>query len=108
MCTLAPRGRITRAMVTTEIETLLADWKSAQSNDDVKLVADVMGEAVSDIDPFDLVQLAEVIRTCRSSSSISAAGRALFAVSRSKRKTQNDADRLRKYLGKFGLEWGAI
>lgn len=95
-------------MVATEIDTLLADWASAQSNDDFKLVADVMGDAVSDVDPFDLVQLAEVIRTCRKSSSLSAAGRALFAVSRSKRKTQNDADRLRKYLGKFDLEWGTI
>lgn len=95
-------------MVTTEIETLQADWKSAQSNDDFKLVADVMGDAVSDVDPFDLVQLAEVIRTCRKSSSLSAAGRTLFTVSRSKRKTQNDADRLRKYLGKFDLEWSAI
>ena len=108
LCTLAPRGRITRAMVAAEIETLQADWKSAQTNDDFKLVADVMGDAVSDVDPFDLVQLAEVIRICRKSSSLSAAGRTLFAVSRSKRKTQNDADRLRKYLGKFGLEWGAI
>ncbi len=108
LCTLAPRGRITRAMVASEIEALETDWRSAQSNDDFKLVADVMGDAVSDVDPFDLVQLAEVIRVCRKSSSLSAAGRALFAVSRSKRKTQNDADRLRKYLSKFGLEWGAI
>ena len=108
LCTLAPRGRITRAMVATEIGTLQSDWKSARSNDDFKLVADVMGDAVSDVDPFDLVQLAEVIRVCRRSASLSAAGRALFAVSRGKRKTQNDADRLRKYLGKFGLEWGAI
>ncbi|MES0863735.1 RNA repair transcriptional activator RtcR [Ruegeria sp. SCPT10] len=108
LCTLAPRGRITRAMVTSEIEALKSDWKSTQSNDDFKLVADVMGDAASEVDPFDLVQLAEVIRTCRSSASLSAAGRALFAVSRGKRKTQNDADRLRKYLGKFGLEWGSI
>ncbi|EBA18469.1 transcriptional regulator RtcR [Roseobacter sp. SK209-2-6] len=108
LCTLAPRGRITRAMVSLEIETLQADWKSAQSNDDFNLVADVMGDAVSEVDPFDLVQLADVIRVCRKSSSLSAAGRTLFAVSRGKRKTQNDSDRLRKYLGKFGLEWGAI
>ncbi len=40
--------------------------------------------------------------------SISAAGRTLFAVSRQKRKTQNDADRLRKYLQKFGLDWDAV
>ncbi|MGH1415395.1 MAG: RNA repair transcriptional activator RtcR [Pelagimonas sp.] len=108
LCTLAPRGRITKAMVAAEIETLQADWKSAQSNDDFKLVADVMGDAASDVDPFDLVQLAHVIRTCRNASSLSASGRALFAVSRGKRKTQNDADRLRKYLAKFGLDWGAM
>lgn len=108
LCTLAPRGRITKTMVTSEIDALQSDWASAQSNDDFKLVAEVLGDAVSDVDPFDLVQLAEVIRTCRASSSLSAAGRALFAVSRTKRTTQNDADRLRKYLGKFGLEWGAI
>ncbi|WP_371170454.1 RNA repair transcriptional activator RtcR [Aliiroseovarius sp. 2305UL8-7] len=108
LCTLAPRGRITNAMVSAEIETLQVDWRSAQSQDDFKLVADVLGDAVSDIDPFDLVQLAEVIRVCRSSSSLSAAGRALFAVSRGKRKIQNDADRLKKYLAKFGLEWSAI
>ncbi len=95
-------------MVAAEIETLQADWKSAQSNDDFKLVADVMGDAASDVDPFDLVQLAHVIRTCRNASSLSASGRALFAVSRGKRKTQNDADRLRKYLAKFGLDWGAM
>ena len=108
LCTLAPRGRITRAMVTSEIDMLQSDWSSGQSNDDYKLVADVLGDGASDVDPFDLVQLAEVIRVCRTSSSLSAAGRTLFAVSRSKRKTQNDADRLRKYLSKFGLEWSAF
>lgn len=108
LCTLAPRGRITRAMVTSEIDMLQSDWSSGQSNDDYKLVADVLGGGASDVDPFDLVQLAEVIRVCRTSTSLSAAGRTLFAVSRSKRKTQNDADRLRKYLSKFGLEWGAF
>ena len=78
-------------MVTSEIETLQKDWKSAQSDDDFKLVADVMGDKAADVDPFDLVQLAQVIRVCRNSSNLSAAGRALFAVSRGKRKTQNDA-----------------
>ncbi|MEQ1484556.1 hypothetical protein [Methyloglobulus sp.] len=33
------------------------------------------------------------------------AGRLLFAVSRTQRGSTNDADRLRKYLGKFGLDW---
>jgi transcriptional regulatory protein RtcR len=29
----------------------------------------------------------------------------LFDVSRNEKKTANDADRLRKYLARFGLEW---
>ncbi len=108
LCTLAPRGRITRAMVAEEIETLLTDWSASNANRDAQLLQETMGDAAEDIDPFDVVQLAQVIRVCRQSSSLSAAGRTLFAVSREKRKTQNDADRLRKYLQKFGLEWDGL
>jgi transcriptional regulatory protein RtcR len=108
LCTLAPRGRITRAMVDDEIETLKRDWISAESGDDFRLVEQVAGEGALKIDPFDLVQLAEVIRVCRNSPSLSAAGRTLFSVSRQRRRTKNDSDRLKKYLGKFGLNWTAI
>ena len=109
LCTLAPRGRITRAMVDEEIDTLTRDWTTASADDDHRLLSEVLGpEAARDIDPFDKVQLAQVIRTCRASPSISAAGRSLFAISRDKRKTRNDADRLRKYLGRFELDWDRI
>ncbi|GAA6159923.1 DNA-binding transcriptional regulator RtcR [Ruegeria sp. HU-ET01832] len=108
LCTLAPRGRITRSMVTEEIRTLQSDWRASAQDAEFALVRDLLGPAVDDIDPFDLAQLAKVIQTCRNSPSLSAAGRTLFAVSRQKRTTQNDADRLRKYLQKFGLEWDAL
>ncbi len=108
LCTLAPRGRITRTMVEDEIASLLADWHSATTDSDYTLVETMLGPEVRDVDPFNLVQLAKVIRTCQTSSSLSAAGRALFAVSRGKRKTQNDADRLRKYLQKFDLDWAMV
>ena len=36
-------------------------------------------EALTELDPFDRVQLAEVIRICRHSRSLSEAGRTLFA-----------------------------
>ncbi|MGJ8584302.1 MAG: RNA repair transcriptional activator RtcR [Marinosulfonomonas sp.] len=108
LCTLAPRGRITRAMVEAEIKTLQLDWGASQSDADMRLVADLLGERSAEIDPFDIVQLAQVVRVCRSSSSLSAAGRSLFAMSRARRKTQNDADRLRKYLQKFDLDWEMI
>ena len=46
-------------------------------------------------------------RTCCASAgprgSLSEAGRMLFAASRSSRSTTNDADRLRKYLARYGL-----
>lgn len=39
---------------------------------------------------------------------MSEVGRILFAVSRQERKVTNDADRLRKYLVRFGLEWARV
>ena len=63
---------------------------------------------LASLDPFDRVQLVEVIRVCRKSRSLSDAGRQLFAMSRAKKQSPNDADRLRKYLARFGLEWGKV
>ncbi len=65
-------------------------------------------EGKNDKHAFDRVQLTEVLRVCKSSRSLSEAGRRLFAVSRQAKKRANDADRLRKYLGKFGLKWGDV
>lgn len=42
---------------------------------------------------------------CRESAKLSKAGRRLFGSSRERKKTANDADRLRKYLARFGLNW---
>jgi transcriptional regulatory protein RtcR len=108
LCTLAPRGRITRSMVDEEIQSLQSDWSASNADADIQLVADVLGNRAGEIDPFDNTQLAQVIRTCRNSASLSEAGRTLFSKSREKRKTQNDADRLRKYLQKFGLDWDGL
>ncbi|MEM8591277.1 MAG: RNA repair transcriptional activator RtcR [Pseudomonadota bacterium] len=108
LSTLAPRGRITRAMVDAEVAALKASWQGAERDTDIQLLTDVMGEAAHEVDPFDRVQLAEVIRICRTSPSLSEAGRRLFSISRQRRKTVNDADRLKKYLARFGLEWSAI
>lgn len=107
LCTLAPRGRITRTMVEEEIANLRAGWSAANADTDAKLVQSVLGPN-AEIDPFDMVQLAQVIRTCQTAPNLSSAGRSLFAASRQKRKTQNDADRLRKYLQKFGLDWDRV
>lgn len=108
LCTLAPRGRITRAMVVDEIEGLRRVWRLSALDEDERLLADLLGARADDIDPFDRVQLAEVIRICRGSTSLSEAGRRLFAVSRAQKTTTNDADRLRKYLQRFGVDWAAV
>jgi transcriptional regulatory protein RtcR len=65
-------------------------------------------DVASTIDPFDRVQLAEVLRICRGARTLSDAGRTLFAVSRARRAAPNDADRLRKYLARFGLDWNGV
>lgn len=65
-------------------------------------------ERLNALDLFDRHQLARVIKVCRESHTMSEAGRALFGTSREKKKTVNDADRLRKYLARFGLDWREI
>jgi transcriptional regulatory protein RtcR len=81
--------------------------RGAEADDE--LLRSVLGdERLAALDRFDRVQLAEVVRCCRSARSLSAAGRELFAVTRQKRATANDADRLRKYLARFGLDHAAV
>ncbi|MEO3992155.1 RNA repair transcriptional activator RtcR [Pseudocitrobacter cyperus] len=96
--TLAEKGRITLAVVDEEIARLKAEWQTT-------------GEATiinQEIDLFDQRQLETVLDVCRTSASLSEAGRMLFAVSRQKKANPNDADRLRKYLARFGLSWESI
>jgi transcriptional regulatory protein RtcR len=123
LCTLAEGGRITETDVDGEIARLRSDWRRDEpfaaagdagggargADADDELLRSVLGdERLAALDRFDRVQLAEVVRCCRSARSLSAAGRELFAVTRQKRATANDADRLRKYLARFGLDHAAV
>lgn len=108
MATLSDKGRIDLDCVDAEIKRLARLWTGQADRDDA-LFAGLLGEeAVARIDPFDRIQLAEVLRVCRASRSLSDAGRHLFAVSRARRSSANDADRLRKYLARFDLDWAAV
>ena len=108
MATLAPRGRITEDIVVEEIERLQRFWRPASAADG-DVLEDLLGEdGVANLDMFDRVQLAAVVTVCRANPSLSAAGRALFAVSRTVKSSTNDADRLKKYLARFGLGWDRI
>ncbi|CUS44732.1 MAG: RNA repair transcriptional activator RtcR [Pseudomonadota bacterium] len=108
MATFSPKGRIDSDGVASEIGRLTRLWTSESMGGDDGLDRLLDDMALAALDPFDRVQLAHVIATCRRSRSLSEAGRALFAASRARRTSSNDADRLRKYLTRFGLEWGQV
>ena len=106
MAVLAERGRVTIDMVNAEIATLRNQWEASLSDPDEILIHSLLPDVT--LDPFDRAQLAHVLRTCQSSKSLSAAGRILFAQSRQEKASRNDADRLRKYLARFDLDWSRI
>ena len=109
MATLSPDGRIDRPTVEAEVARLDRLWSADAGNSRDAALETLLGnEALAQLDPFDRAQLAEVVATCRRHTSLSAAGRELFASSRQRRTSTNDADRLRKYLARFGLAWADI
>jgi len=105
LATLARGGRIDRALVADECNRLRAAWGSAPTHTGA-LVKRVLPDRP--LDRFDEAQLEAVLAVCRTSTSLSAAGRSLFAESRKQKSSTNDADRLRKYLARFELEFEAI
>lgn len=110
MATLSPGGRITDEVLSAEIERLRNAWSTtppSQTDHDAVLASVLGPESLESLDLFDRVQLAFVVRVCRDSATLSEAGRRLYAATREKRKMPNDADRLRKYLARFGLDWAA-
>lgn len=108
MATLAPASRINEPVVAQEIERLRRTWRTTATSTTDEAASIVGDERADAIDRFDRVQLNEVIRVCRTSRSLSEAGRKLFAVSRQTRSSTNDADRLRKYLARFDLDWARV
>ncbi len=109
MATFAPSGRIGTDEVAAEKLRLTRLWSGGAAAGDADGLEALLGpERLAAIDPFERVQLAEVVRTCRKCRSLSAAGRALFSASRARRASANDADRLRKYLQRFALDWDGV
>lgn len=121
VATLADHGRIGIALVQAEMQRLRWQWQSqpGQTHGAIGVgvsaqtaltssLDDLLGASAGSLDTFDRMQLQSVITVCRQHASISDAGRELFNVSRQQRRVINDADRLRKYLLKFGLDWDAI
>ncbi|MEQ8461422.1 MAG: RNA repair transcriptional activator RtcR [Sandaracinaceae bacterium] len=107
MSTLAP-DRIDLDTVEEEIGRLEQAWAPLAPRVEDGRVRHHLGEAASELDRFDRVQLEDVLRVCERAPSLSAAGRELFAESRRRRASTNDADRLRKYLAKHGLAFADL
>jgi transcriptional regulatory protein RtcR len=109
MCTVAVGGRITVEIVDEEIDRLRNLWSKNGSSEDENYLEEILGaEAARVLDPFDRMQLAGVIKIASKSRTLSEAGRILFANSREKKNSSNDADRLRKYLARFGVAWETL
>lgn len=121
MATLANGSRISLPDVMQEIERLKQLWKIETADHSLKenalgkthklstdtalLEQFLSTEQLSQIDPFDQIQLVGVIQVCQNSKTMAEAGRRLFAISREQRSTNNDSDRIKKYLARFGLSW---
>lgn len=111
MATLCEGGRITVREVDEELGNLATQWRHGERAETSggNLIEGALGkERAAQLDRFERVQLEDVLRVCKSARSLSDAGRGLFAASRSNRTTTNDADRLRKYLARYGLSFADL
>ena len=109
MATLATGGRIAVDTVREEIDRLRLIWQPAGGDAGGVLLAQLLdADQLAALDRFDRVQLANVLTVCQGCRTLSEAGRLLFAASRQRRKQTNDADRLRKYLARFGIHWADL
>jgi transcriptional regulatory protein RtcR len=111
LATLAPQGRIDTQQVaeeTARLHRLWGDADQAQDSQNEDLVSQALGARAAEIDLFDAAGLRVVLQVCRRSKSLSDAGRSLFSASRQHKTSGNDADRLKKYLARFGLEFKSL
>jgi len=109
MATLSLGGRISMEAVREEIARLTEAWADPADELPDRRVLQFLGPArLAEMDLFDRLQLSHVVEVCSRSRSLSEAGRTLYSASRDRKTTPNDADRLRKYLTRFGVEWSQI
>ena len=107
MTTMAQSGRIGVTDVEDERQRLESNSRS-RNEQQLDLESILTPDLLAAIDLFAQIQLAAVIRICRESRTLSDAGRRLFSVSRVYKNSTNYADRLRKFLARFGLSWNDL
>ena len=103
LATLAHNGRISEELVVAEIGRLQYLWqRDGDGSGAVDLSAVV--PYWHELDDFDQSQLVHVLQVCGQCHNIAEAGRRLFNQSRLQKASNNDSDRLRKYLTKFQID----
>jgi transcriptional regulatory protein RtcR len=109
LATLSTSGRIGLEAVDEEITRLRRLWgKREEPNMTESSLAQALGIDLQALDRFDRAQLQDVLQVCKQSRNLSEAGRTLFQASRVQKTSSNDADRLKKYLAKFGVNFEQI
>ena len=113
MATLSDGGRITEEVVADEIARSSSGahpcaTASGGTIDDKTLAAILGADYTARFDDFDLVQFAHVVEVCHTSDTAAEAAKKLFAISRRTKKSNNDSDRLTKYLSRFGVKFKDI
>lgn len=114
LATLAKDGMIHTPLVKAEIDRLRWQWQETtfKTSEPMPtkntLISPKLQAVFTHLDTFDRLQLQAVIDICQQHDSLASAGRELFDKSRLNKNSGNDSDRLRKYLGKFGISWHQI
>jgi transcriptional regulatory protein RtcR len=111
MATLAEGGRIVESDVEREIERCKAGWLASTGMVKHSTLTESAGARLlplffeEPVDLFEAVQIEAVLQAIAKTDTLAEAGRMLFAVSREARKTINDADRIRKILVGWNLNY---
>lgn len=107
MGTLCDGGRITEELVAEEINRLNTKWKTnTPPPAETTIIDTVLGAGASqNLDLYEQIQLAGLLKTCQQASSMADAGRRLFNISRLEKSSNNDSHRVRQLLGKYNIRF---
>ena len=109
MATLADGGRITTQVVAEEIERLRHKWQPYNTHENDAIINTVLSiEECATLDHYEKTALAEVLRVCQTSKTMAEAGRILFNVSRTLKKSNNDSHRVKQLLEKYHIRFEDI
>lgn len=110
MAVLSDNGVITCNDVNKEFSYLYNKWQNTDEDkkDDYPAAKKILGNDFNNYDLFDIAQLECVLNICHNSKTMADAGRKLFSESIKRKKSNNNTDRLKKYLSTFNISWTDI